>query len=171
MKKNATRHQFTTKPSSTRLQAELMEAGAGTKALENDFIATPGVYGRDELDARRAGQIRERTARTWRKVAALGAIAAFGIFGAPKVAQEIAPSATGHTFTQDELAGMPQKTYTFKPDQGIDDAIVKVDGSKGIFSDGPDLAAVENYVAAQAPGGVPQPNETVQVPVIPETGK
>lgn len=163
--KNSVRHQFTTRPSSTRLHKEL----AGVREQRAASLSAPAQpEGQGEGGIQRPG--REGLRLSFRKIAALGAIGLFGIFGAPKVAEVIAPTPTGHTYTQDELARMPQKPYTFQPNQGIDDAIVKVNGESGVFSDGPDLTAVREYITDQAEG-TPDPNETVPVPVLPEADK
>lgn len=163
------RTQMSTQPSRTRLTGELADARASKQALLEPFEAK--AHGAKELITRRAAQNSERTARTWKWVAILGTVAAFGSFVAPKVAELIAPTIAGHTYSQDELAGMPQQTYMIKPNQGIDSAISKVDGKADIFSNGPNLSAVEDYVAKQAPGGVVQPDEVVSVPVLPGGGK
>jgi hypothetical protein len=163
------RKQLASHPSRTRLRGELEDARASQDALEASFMQPSSTIG--ESQARRAAQARERSSVLWKWVSVLGATAILGVTVAPRVARWIAPSATGQTYTQAELKQLPQEKFTFQPGQGIDDAIIKVDGDKDIFSDGPDLAAIEGFVAGQTPGGTPQPNETVHVPVIPQTGK
>lgn len=162
------RKQMASHPSRTRLRGELADARAAQKAREEPFESKRQTA--QALVARREAQASERTKTLWKWVGVLGATAVLGIAAGPRVARWIAPTATGQTPTELDLSRMPQAQFRFRSGQGIDDAIEAVDGSKNIFSNGPELAAVEGYVRDQIPNGTPQPGETVNVPEVPQNG-
>jgi hypothetical protein len=99
-------------------------------------------------------------------VAAVTLIAAF-----PSVGENIAEKVAG-IFSSGpsvaELDKLPTRGVVIPSGDGPDYAIAKVDPQA--FNNGQVLSDLESIVRGQAPGGVPQPNEFVEVPILPKAG-
>jgi hypothetical protein len=98
------------------------------------------------------------------KIAAIGA-SAVALFGVATLAKNIGNGGP----TVAKLESLQKKPFTFSGGQGIDNAIEHVD-PKTLASDPQTTAKLEEIIGKELPAGVPQPNETVQVPIVPGAG-
>ncbi|HVI60537.1 MAG TPA: hypothetical protein VM535_00055 [Candidatus Saccharimonadales bacterium] len=177
------------KPSTTRVRQEAVAGRTAANGLNARFREQPTLT-TEERQARRAEQKQDR--RLFRRqVGALAVMAAATLAisangGVHKTGREIvdaghqmldaagarvAPGLTGHTYSQDEIGQLQQRPVTVQAGEGADNLILDVptNTQSDIFSDGPDLAEVRQYIDDQHPG-VLQPGERVEVPVLPADG-
>ncbi|HEY5152404.1 MAG TPA: hypothetical protein VII55_00350 [Candidatus Saccharimonadales bacterium] len=106
-----------------------------------------------------------------RLVAALGVAAVTTIAAFPSVGKGIAHEVAGILSSgpsAGELSQLPTRSVAIPGGSGADYAIAQVDPQA--FNNGHVLSELEDIVGRQTPNGVPQPNETVKVPVLPVSG-
>ncbi len=100
-------------------------------------------------------------------VAAVTAIAAFPSVG-KNIGQEVARIFSSGPSAAD-LRKLPTRAVAIPGGEGPDYAIGEVDPQA--FDNGEVLSELEAMVRDQSPGGVPQPNEVVKLPILSKSGQ